>query len=72
MSDDELMKKTNEMMSTWGLTADDLKALAPVPDENDPGSFDDKTPHADDEAWCDVQVPFAGGWSQCLLSGYLK
>ncbi|KAK0463025.1 uncharacterized protein EV420DRAFT_1639111 [Desarmillaria tabescens] len=56
MSDgNELMKKTNEMMSAWGLTADDLKgmSLASVPDENDP-------------------VPFAGGWSQCLLSGYLK
>ncbi len=43
-----------------------------VPDENDPGSFKEDAPHADDETWCNVQVPSPGGWSQCLLSGYLK
>ncbi len=43
-----------------------------VPNENDPGSFKEDAPHADDETWCNVQVPSPGGWSQCLLSGYLK
>ncbi len=43
-----------------------------VPDENDPGSFKNEAPRADDETWYNVQVPFPGGWSQCLLSGYLK
>ncbi|KAK0201061.1 hypothetical protein DFS33DRAFT_1101634 [Desarmillaria ectypa] len=72
MSKDKFMKKTVEMMSAWGLNGDDFKALAPVPDENDPDSFENGTPHADDSTWYDVQVPFPGGWSQCLLSGYLK
>ncbi|KAG7447170.1 SET domain-containing protein [Guyanagaster necrorhizus] len=69
---DDLSKGTDEMMKAWGLTDDDLKGFAPVPDENDPGPVENETPHADDETWHDLQVPFPGGWSQCLLSGYLK
>ncbi|PBK92473.1 SET domain-containing protein [Armillaria gallica] len=72
MSKDELNKETEKLASAWGLTDDGLKAMDTVPDENDPGSFKKDAPHADDETWCNVQVPSPRGWSQCLLSGYLK
>ncbi|PBK71582.1 hypothetical protein ARMSODRAFT_954372 [Armillaria solidipes] len=67
-----LSKETEKLMSAWELTDDDLQAMYAVPDENDPVSLKNEAPHADDETWCNVQVPFPGGWSQCLLSGYLK
>ncbi|KAK0478839.1 hypothetical protein IW261DRAFT_1481148 [Armillaria novae-zelandiae] len=72
MSKDELNKETEKLASAWGLTDKDLKAMDAVPDENDPGSFKNSAPHEDDGTWCNVQVPFPGGWSQCLLSGYMK
>ncbi|PBK71581.1 SET domain-containing protein [Armillaria solidipes] len=48
-------------------------ALASVsaPDDNDPGAFVN-TPHEDDDLSHHVQVPFPGGWTQCLISGYLN
>ncbi|PBK71610.1 hypothetical protein ARMSODRAFT_973230 [Armillaria solidipes] len=42
-------------------------ALAPLPDENDPGIFEHE-PRPDDDVRTHVQV----GDSQCLLTGYLK
>ncbi|KAK0189849.1 hypothetical protein F5146DRAFT_1052904 [Armillaria mellea] len=72
MSKDELRKEAEKLASAWGLTDSNLKNLEAIPDENDPGSFKNEAPHADDETWCNVQVPFSGRWSQCLLPGHLK
>ncbi|KAK0463026.1 uncharacterized protein EV420DRAFT_1150872 [Desarmillaria tabescens] len=68
---EEAMKGVQEMMDTMGYTDGDFeKASALVPDENDPGTFENK-PQKDDDISYHVQVPFPGGWSQCLISGYL-
>ncbi|KAK0433420.1 hypothetical protein EV421DRAFT_1741570 [Armillaria borealis] len=58
-----LSKETEKLMSAWELTDDDLQAMHAVPDENDPVSFKNEAPHADDETWCNVQVP--GGPNVC-------
>ncbi|KAK0236719.1 hypothetical protein EDD85DRAFT_1006517 [Armillaria nabsnona] len=57
-------KKMRDMV---GLTDDDMKALAPLPDENDPGIFEHEH-HPDDDVRTHAQV----GDSQCLLTNYLK
>ncbi|KAK0201060.1 hypothetical protein DFS33DRAFT_1490363 [Desarmillaria ectypa] len=69
---DELMKEADRMMDAMGFTGDDFeKTSASVPDENNPGAFENK-PEKDDDLSYYVQVPFPGGWSQSLISGYLN
>ncbi|KAK0189841.1 hypothetical protein F5146DRAFT_1139303 [Armillaria mellea] len=62
MAPEEMQKK---MVDMFGLTNDDMKALAPPPDENDPGHFEHE-PRPDDDARTHVQV----GDSQGLLTRY--
>ncbi|SJL08514.1 uncharacterized protein ARMOST_11878 [Armillaria ostoyae] len=64
MTPEEIQKK---MVDMFRLTNDDMKALAPLPDENDPGHFEHE-PRPDDDVRTHVQV----GGSQCLLTNYLK
>ncbi|PBK71607.1 hypothetical protein ARMSODRAFT_781730 [Armillaria solidipes] len=64
MTPEEMQKK---MVDMFGLTNDDMKALAPLRDENDPGKFEHE-PRPDDDVRTHVQV----GDSQCLLTNYLK
>ncbi|PBK92481.1 hypothetical protein ARMGADRAFT_1080552 [Armillaria gallica] len=63
MTPEEMHKKMRDMV---GLTDDDMKALAPLPDENDPGIFEHE-PRPDD----DVRTHVLVGDSQCLLTNYL-
>ncbi|KAK0236700.1 hypothetical protein EDD85DRAFT_582918 [Armillaria nabsnona] len=68
---EQLKKEAAQMMDMMGYTDDDFKkAFVSAPDENDPGTFVN-TPHEDDDLSHHVQVPFPGGWTQCLISGYL-
>ncbi|PBK84787.1 hypothetical protein ARMGADRAFT_1088233 [Armillaria gallica] len=64
MTPEEVRKK---MVDMFGVTKDDMKALAPRPDENDPGKFEHE-PRPDD----DVRIHIQDGDSQCLLTNYLK
>ncbi|KAK0433423.1 hypothetical protein EV421DRAFT_1997324 [Armillaria borealis] len=69
---EELKKGAAQMMDMMGYTDDDFKkASVSAPDDNDPGAFVN-TPHEDDDLSHHVQVPFPGGWAQCLISGYLN
>ncbi|KAK0463035.1 uncharacterized protein EV420DRAFT_1151361 [Desarmillaria tabescens] len=56
-----------ELIRKFGVADDDVKALAPLPDENDPGIFENE-PHPNDDVRTHVQV----GDSQCLLTNYVK
>ncbi|SJL08562.1 uncharacterized protein ARMOST_11928 [Armillaria ostoyae] len=72
VSQKELKKGAAQMMDMMGYTDDDFKkASVSAPDDNDPGAFVN-TPHEDDDLSHHVQVPFPGGWTQCLISGYLN
>ncbi|PBK71603.1 hypothetical protein ARMSODRAFT_1016616 [Armillaria solidipes] len=52
MAPEEMHKKMRDMV---GLTDDDMKALAPLPDENDPGIFEHE-PRPDDGVRTHIQV----------------
>ncbi len=58
------------VMCVISTLTDSTLAFVSAPDENDPGAFVN-TPHEDDDLSRHVQVPFPGGWTQCLISGYL-
>lgn len=58
-------------MATIGYTDEDFeKASASAPDDDGCAFVD--TPHEHDDRSHHVQVPFPGGWTQCLISGYLN
>ncbi|KAG7439806.1 uncharacterized protein BT62DRAFT_1013428 [Guyanagaster necrorhizus] len=54
-------------MGMMPLTKNDMKALAPLSDENDPGTFKYE-PLPDDDVRTYVQI----GGSQCPLTSYVK
>ncbi|KAK0433406.1 hypothetical protein EV421DRAFT_1430216 [Armillaria borealis] len=66
-----LKKKAAQVMDTIGYTDEDFeKASASAPDDDDCTFVN--TPHKHDDLSHHVQVPFPGGWTQCLISGYLN
>ncbi|KAK0236715.1 hypothetical protein EDD85DRAFT_790477 [Armillaria nabsnona] len=68
---EQLKKKAASVMDTIGYTDEDFeKASASAPDDDD-GTFVN-TPHEHDGLSHHVQIPFPGGWTQCLISGYLN